>query len=117
MRNLQVQVTYTQDSGGASCFDTEMLQLDLTGAGFILRESPTLQSKGQTTVRPVAGGYMIGSFFDINTEISTDGGVSWTPAQAAAHVELRNDPQTVPAVGQPTLLMPPPVGTYISPAL
>ena len=74
-----------------------MLQLDLTGSGFHLRESPTLQSTGQTTVRPVAGGYMISSFFDVFTEISTDNGVSWMPAQNSGHVELRNDPDDGPA--------------------
>src|SRR6185436_1718576 len=69
---VTVRITHTQDVGGVSVYDTEMLQLDLTGTGFMLRESPTLQSTGQTTVRPVAGGYLIGSFFDIFTEVSTD---------------------------------------------
>src|SRR6185369_6360743 len=80
-------------------------------------ESPTLQSTGQTTVRPVAGGFMISSFFDVFTELSTDNGVTWMPAQQSAHVELRNDPAGVVPVGHPTTLLPPPTGVYISPQL
>src|ERR1039458_8347577 len=72
--NVTVQVTHTQDVGSTMFFDTEMLQLDLSVPGgpsgtIMLRESPTLQSTGQTTVRPVAGGYMISSFFDVFTGI------------------------------------------------
>src|SRR5207302_7976541 len=68
----QVGVQIVDTTGGsntlARSYDTEMLQLDISGGtlppGVMLRESPTLPSKGQTTVRPIAGGYMIGSFFD-----------------------------------------------------
>src|SRR4030095_12979783 len=95
----------------------EMLQLDLLGSGFMLRESPTLQSKGQTTVRTVAGGYMVSSFFDVNTEVSLDNGVSWTPAQGPGHVELRNDPSQAPAIDHTHRRLPPPTGAYISPQL
>jgi autotransporter-associated beta strand protein len=115
--NVQVKVTHSSDNGGKSFYDTEMLQLDLTGPGFMLRESPTLQSTGQTTIRPVAGGYMVSSFFDVFTEISTDGGATWTPAQGAGHVELRNDPETASPASHPTDLLPPPVGEYVSPQL
>ncbi len=117
LANVTVQVTHSSDSGGTSYFDTEMTQLDLSGPGFLLRESPTLQSLGQTTVRPVPGGYMISSFFDVNVEVSTDGGVTWQPGNAPGHVELRNDPANVPAVGEPTRLLPPPVSGYVSPQL
>src|SRR5262249_20790822 len=85
--------------------------------GVMIRESPTLISAGKTTVRQVNGGYMIGSFFDVNTEISTDGGVSWSPAQQAAHVELRGDPTAVPPITAPSNLLPPPNDLYVSPAL
>ncbi|PWU17532.1 MAG: hypothetical protein C5B50_11160, partial [Verrucomicrobia bacterium] len=113
--NVQVHVTHSQDANGFSYYNTEMLQLDLTGNGFMLRESPTLQSTGQTTIRPVAGGYMVSSFFDIFTEVSTDGGASWQPAQQSGHMELRNDPATAPAVPHPTPILPPPGGGYVSP--
>jgi hypothetical protein len=114
--NVTVQVTHSQDVGGTEFFDTEMLQLDLTGSAFMLRESPTLQSTGQTTVRPVAGGYMVSSFFDIFTEVSLDGGISWTPAQQAGHVEMHPDPKEVTPVPEPTPFLPPPNGNYVSPA-
>src|SRR5262249_40115187 len=115
--NVTVQVTHSQDVGGIGVYDTEMLQLDLTTPAFRLRESPTLQSKGQTTVRTVAGGYMIGSFFDVFTEVSLDNRASWTPAQDAGHVELRPDPKQVNPVTEPTRLLPPPKGVYVSPQL
>ena len=99
----------------ARCSSTrEMLQLDLSGNGILLRESPTLQSTGQTTVRPVSGGYMISSFFDIFTEMSMDGGNTWQPAQQAGHVEMQPDPKQVTPVSEPTTLLPPPNGAYVS---
>src|SRR6185295_11782231 len=71
----------------------------------------------KTSIRQIEGGYMIGSFFDIFTELSTDGGNNWSPAQQAAHVELRNDPrQGAPPVTEPSNLLPPPTDAYISPA-
>jgi hypothetical protein len=101
-------------------FDTEMLQLDIAGgslpAGVMIRESPTLASTGQTTVRPVSGGYMIDSFFDVFTEISTDGGANWSPAIDATHVELRPDIALVTPIPAPTRLLPPKNDAYISPA-
>ncbi len=118
---VTVIVNHILDSSGVSELNTEMVQLDLTSASAIgpirLRESPTLASTGQTTVRPVPGGYLIGSFFDVNTEISLDGGVTWTPGDQAGHMELRPDPAQVTPVGEPTQLLPPPTDMYISPAL
>jgi uncharacterized repeat protein (TIGR01451 family) len=114
--NVTVQVTHSQDASGYSYFSTEMLQLDLTGPGFLLRESPTLQSTGQTTIRPVSGGYMISSFFDIFTEVSLDGGSTWVPASDAGHVEMRPDPVQVPGASEPTPLLPAPDDAYVSPA-
>ena len=115
--HVSVFVASSGQNGTTQMFNTEMLQLDLIGGGGImLRESPTLQSTGQTTVRPVAGGHMISSFFDIFTEISLDGGISWSPAQDAAHMELRVDPITVDPAPHPSMLLPPPEGIYVSPA-
>jgi len=114
--NVTVQVTHSQDVGSKMVFSTEMLQLDLTSGGMMLRESPTLHSTGQTTVRPVAGGYMISSFFDVFTEVSVNGGASWQPAQQAGHVEMHPDPLQVTPVSHPTPLLPPPNGGYVSPA-
>jgi hypothetical protein len=113
---VTVQVTHSSDAGGTSFFDTEMLSLNLTSGGLMLRESPTLQSTGKTQIRQVPGGYMISSFFDIWPEVSTDGGATWLQSQQPAHVEMRNDPRGVPSVTSPTTLLPGPNEAYVSPA-
>jgi len=74
-----------------------MLALDLTaspGAVLMLRESPTRASLGKTTIQSQAsgGGYRIGSFFDVFTEISLDGGQTWSPSSEPTHVELNPQP-------------------------
>ncbi len=114
-----VHLTHSSDAGGKSSFDTEMTQMTISGGslptGVMLRESPTLASTGKTTIRSVSGGYMISSFFDVFTEVSLDGGSSWTPSQQSVHLETRNDPATVTQVSEPTQLLPPPCGVYLSP--
>ncbi len=72
-------------------FDTEMLQLDLTGGGMpggtLIRESPTLPSVGRTAQRNIGGGlYRIDSFFDVFTELSLDGGQTWMPSNQPLHI-------------------------------
>jgi len=67
------------DNGVDSTFDLEVTAFDMQGgtmpAGLRLRESPTLPSKGCVSRSAQADGtYRIGSFFDIFTEISLDGG-------------------------------------------
>ena len=63
----------------------------------MLRESPTLQSLGRTGIEPVAGGgFKIDSFFDVFTEISLDGGQTWSASDTAGHMALHNDPGAVP---------------------
>lgn len=67
-------------------FQMEMLSMTMTGqldaaTPFIIRESPTLASLGQSTITSLPGGqFRIDSFFDIWTEMSLDGGNTWTPA-------------------------------------
>ncbi len=74
------------DSGLTRHFDTEMLQLDIAGGdlpgGLMLRESPSKPSLGRTSERndPIHPTYHIESFFDVFTEVSTDGGMTWWPA-------------------------------------
>src|SRR5262249_24791170 len=60
---------------GFTFYDTEMLQLDFTlPNGMMVRESPTRASTGKTAIAPdPGGGFMIDSFFDVFTELSTDG--------------------------------------------
>lgn len=65
-------------------FNTEMLSMNLSGNSpfgvFMIRESPTLASIGQTTVANLGGGlYQVDSFFDVFTELSLDGGQTWLP--------------------------------------
>jgi hypothetical protein len=85
-----VQITRSADDGDTRTYDMEMLSLDLTGSSggqlLRLRESPTKASLGHTTVRQNAGGYLISSFFDIWTEISDDGGATWSEAAESLHV-------------------------------
>jgi hypothetical protein len=86
-------------------FDTELLSLDLFELSPIpevmfrmFRESPTLRSTG-VTIRedpcPVCAApfthWIISSYFDVFTEVSLDGGVTWSPANKAIHVEQAPD--------------------------
>ena len=88
--NVTVHISCTEPN----IYVTEMLQLDISGGslppGVFIRESPTLPSVGQTVIRGGGGGgYQIDSFFDIYTEISLDGGQSWSPdTLAPAHMTL-----------------------------
>jgi hypothetical protein len=71
-------------------FNTEMIQLNVTGlpGGALIRESPTLQSLGVTTISDAGNGlFRITSFFDIFTELSVDNGATWIPAQSSERVE------------------------------
>ena len=83
---------------GSYIYDTEMLQLDLQGSHpnggpFMIRESPTLASTGRYSVQPLPGGvYRIDSFFDIFTEISLDGGQTWTPSDESTRVRIMPTP-------------------------
>ena len=85
---------------GRTTYQTEVTQLDITGgdlpAGVRIRESPTKESKGGISSLAggggggAGGGAAISSFFDIFTEISTDGGATWQPAtNGPVHEELR----------------------------
>jgi hypothetical protein len=87
---------------------TEVLQLDLSGGtlppGVMLRESPTRASTGRTSIRAVRGGYRVSSFFDIFTELSIDGGQTWTSSCDTLHIAAE---ETAPERAFTTNLMPP----------
>lgn len=74
------------DLSTASFFDTEMRKWSIGGGtlptGLIFRESPTRQSTGRLSVRPMGGGYKVCSFFDVWLEASTDGGTIWSPGDS-----------------------------------
>lgn len=96
-------ITFGKTGNTTGTFNTEMLSMNLSGGGVLLRESPTQASTGQTTITDIGGGlYAIDSFFDIWLEISYDNGLNWsaqlaspTTGQAFTHVELQ--PVPVPA--------------------
>ena len=91
---------FNSQSGPTRFFQTEMVQLDISGGGLgtiLMRESPTLASTGPTTIEDLGGGsFRIDSFFDVFFELSLDGGASWVPAS--------NDPgnMTLTGPGCPT---------------
>ena len=119
--SVSARVTGVVADPSTAFFDTEMLALNISGgglpAGVMVRESPTRQSLGRTTIESIGGGYMIDSFFDIFTEISLDGGQNWSPSAEPGHVELAVDPTLIPPIPAPTKLLPPPNDLYVSPAL
>jgi hypothetical protein len=77
----QVRIYHADDDATAAFHEIEILQLNLSGgtlpAGVFIRESPTLVSSGRHDIVSTIGGYMISSFFDIFTEITTDAGMTF----------------------------------------
>ena len=88
--NAAVTVVLTLDSieGPVRNYSTVMTQLDASGGdlpdGFMIRLSPTIASPGATTIEDVPGGAIVDSHFDITTEMSPDGGVTWIPSSLPA---------------------------------
>jgi hypothetical protein len=81
-------------------FSTEMVQMNMTGPGFMIRESPTRQSTGQTTITAIGGGrYHIDSFFDVFTDLSIDGGNTWIPSTTSNRMTLVPEPSSIALVG------------------
>ncbi|MCX6292338.1 MAG: SBBP repeat-containing protein [Bacteroidetes bacterium] len=102
----RMKMTFVSSSGSSAFYETEMLQLDLSGGSFpsgvLLRESPTLFSTGLARITNAGGGiYRISSFFDVFMELSTDSGNSWQPtSKGAALMELQDDVvNPIPALG------------------
>jgi hypothetical protein len=80
-----------------STFDTEMVSLELAGGSpaigsFRLRESPTKQSLGRHTIGPDPRGFRVSSFFDVFTELSTDDGQTWHPANRSIRLQASLPP-------------------------
>ncbi|MFI5253278.1 MAG: putative Ig domain-containing protein [Bacteroidota bacterium] len=109
-----ILLSHASDVGPDSFFNTEMLSLNLSGgtlpAGIMIRESPTKQSLGREIITPSGGEFHISSFFDIFTELSLDGGTTWTPSAASLPVEL-----TTPDENTFNTDFFPPPGSWISP--
>jgi hypothetical protein len=87
--------------GAVDTYPDIMAALNLSGLpnGDMLRISPTLPSTGQTTVTDLGGGqFQVSSFFDVFTEISLDGGNTWTPNDGGStrlNLEPLPEPGTV----------------------
>jgi hypothetical protein len=98
---LSVMISNTTPAGSSmSTFDTEITQMSLAGTGlfgqqFMLRQSTSLPSTGRHTIRPDPRGYRVSSFFDVFTELSTDGGVTWIPANRSIRM-LASAPPAAP---------------------
>jgi hypothetical protein len=92
---------------GVQPFEAEILYMlvpihpvvGVGGAGgmVMIRESPTRSSSGSGDVGGGGGGggYMIDSFFDIFTEVSTDGGQNWSEAAQSARIDGLPEPATL----------------------
>jgi hypothetical protein len=104
-----ISITALGGSGSDQVFQTEMMQLDLSGGtmpvSLRLRESPTLQSTGETRITPSSGGFMVSSFFDVFTEVSMDGGQTWSASSSPGTMDLHIDPGVPPtAIVQPVIV-------------
>jgi PKD repeat protein len=93
---MTIRLTKTDENDSISFFESEMLQLNIGGGtlppGIIGRESPVLASTGLTKIsipNPGTGDYSIESFFDIFTELSIDGGITWLAANSSGRVKLK----------------------------
>jgi hypothetical protein len=95
---ISVTISNTTPNGNPTeTFALQLTQLSLTGTSpqfgsFMLRESPTLHSTGQHTIRSDPRGYRISSFFDVFTELSLDGGATWTPANRSIRMQASAPP-------------------------
>jgi hypothetical protein len=102
------RITGLLDAPPLHTYSTEMLSLSLVGlpSGARIRESPTLASTGGHTITDTAPGgpYKIDSFFDVFTELSLDGGTTWTPATGPVHL-VNPEPGSLALVGCAAVLL------------
>jgi len=111
------------DKDGLPDVALEITQLDLRGVTSLggtidIRKSPDQLSTGQIEMRDPVGGFHVDSFFDIWTEISIDGGNTWTPAQNTVQHQDPNPGDAFPPVGatltgQNTTYGPTPNPTFV----
>ncbi len=82
--NVWIKIDSGTDSGLTRNFNTEILELQaMVGAPYyvMIRESPTHASTGQTSITALSdGNFSFDSFFDVFTELSLDGGQTWSPS-------------------------------------
>lgn len=93
------QISITNTTGtAAGPFSIAIDSLSMSGgglpAGVILQASPTLASTGTESITDLGSGqFQIDSSFDLYTELSLDGGSTWTPASAPLEVSLASVPE------------------------
>jgi hypothetical protein len=117
---VTVALSSNSTVGGYAVYTNVMTSLTISGGGLpsgvIIRQNPGTNSPGQTRIQTIPGGYMVSSFFDIFTQLSTDGGLTWQSAtNGPIHMELKPDPALVTATTAPRTVLPMPNGQYISP--
>ena len=77
-------------------FATEIISMDLSGGGMMVRLDSTRPTLGSTTITDLGGGlYHIDSFFDVFTELSPDNGANWFPSTGSTHLYLVPEPGTI----------------------
>ncbi|MBA4312083.1 MAG: hypothetical protein C0417_05595 [Chlorobiaceae bacterium] len=90
--SLSIDIANVADSVGVGLYEAEVLSMNISGgslmAGIMIRESPTLKSRGRLIVDTLVSGYTMSSFFDIFTEVSFDGGGSWSPSTDTLIIQL-----------------------------
>jgi hypothetical protein len=97
-------LTFVDSQNTSYFYNTQMLSLNLSGgtlpSGIMVRANTTQSSVGQTIIRrDSTGQFHISSFFDIFTELSTDGGNTWIPSAAnPSHSVLQPNASSIPAL-------------------
>lgn len=83
---------HTNDSGNSRLFSLELLQMSISAdtvfGTVMIRESPTLQSLGQTIITTTNGGYLSSSSVTTWLEASMDGGATWLAGSLPADLDL-----------------------------
>ena len=91
-------ITVPDNDGITGTFQAEIVEMSLDGnAGghtVQIRESPSLESTGQTTMTDLGDDtFQVESFFDVFTELSVDGG-EWVAAEGPVRLNLVPEPAT-----------------------
>lgn len=90
--SVTMQITKTDEDPVQSYYSTEILDMNISGTsvpeGVMIRESPTLASTGELIVQQGSEEYTISSFFDVFTELSSNGGQTWNVAVIPININL-----------------------------